>query len=579
LKSKTVNSAILSIQLILTVIITLHLLKAYYYPTIHRVTLTRNFQVECEKEILLIIQALSTILLIQSALSSKRKLILTSTLIVSLSIIYILLNLGSIIVVLSITSAIVSIKSKITPISKVILWSMITLSLLEVISLIYWAALPIVPINPLLGIAKLEEALYYTFTVTVPPLILLMLLAWIMKPILLEALKIVRRNLKIKVSKATRKTKALKLSSKIILLYAMLLSIIIAVYPYTPNINPQNKIVGVDVKHYEEYIRQTEEDIGQTLIVAGGSRPLLVLLLYTLEKIIQTSPLKTVEYSPILLNPLLILATYQMMNQATKNKRISALTALLTALGYKLTVNMYSYFLANILALILIYPAMGFLMAALRDKNKGKLMLSITFMSLTIFTHPWTFTQYYASIALLTLIKIIEEIKGKKEDKNQLKMLIIFLAVTGIINVLKGSLIGGTEGIKATKTVTNQSVLDNLLSFWHNNIFAFRLLYGGYLSNLPLTILALIGAYKLKPRKTTEKAMISLLIATSIIYLLSDGTLQSRLIFNLPLEALAAIGLTYMLNYMKNQETKKTTLILTLTTLHTYIFRSLANLI
>ena len=577
MKLKTVNSAILAIQLTLTLIITLHLLRAYYYPTVHRVTLTRNFQIEFEREALLVIQALSTILLIQSALTSKKKLILTSTLILSLSIIYILLNLGGIIVALSITSAIISIKNKITSIGKATFWTMIILSLLEIISLLYWVALPITPINPLLGIVKLEEALYYIFTVIVPPLILTILLVWIMKPLLIEALKTVKETLETKILKPTVKGKAIKLNSKIMLLYAVIISIIIAIYPYTPNINPQNKIVGVDVKHYEEYLKETEKNLGQILIVAGGSRPLLILLLYTLEKAIQISPLKIVEYSPILLNPLLILATYQMMKQSTKNRRLSALTALLTALGYKLTVNMYSYFLANMLALALTYLAIGFLISALREKNMGKLIISITFMSLTIFTHPWTFTQYYASIALLTVMKILEKIKIEAKDKNQIKMLITFLAIIGIINILKGNLIGGTEGIKATKTVTNRSVIDNLLSFWHNNIFAFRLLYGGYLSNIPITILALIGAYQLKFDEEINKFMISLLTATSMVYIISDGTLQSRLIFNLPLEILAVRGLTYINNL--KVENRKIILITILITLHTYLFRSLANLI
>ena len=130
------------------------------------------------------------------------------------------------------------------------------------------------------------------------------------------------------------KDKIIRPRNKVIyLLFFTLLSITISLIPHSPTIN-KDQLIGSDTKEYadmvnmlikssniHQFIRQSFE------IQSSGDRPLTLIFLYTIVKIIDTNPTLTIEYLPILLAPALIFVVYLLTSESTSNDVTSILGA------------------------------------------------------------------------------------------------------------------------------------------------------------------------------------------------------------------------------------------------------------
>ena len=102
--------------------------------------------------------------------------------------------------------------------------------------------------------------------------------------------------------------------------------------------------------------------------------------------------------------------------------------------------------------------------------------------------------------------------------------------------------------------------------------------YGGLLSITLLFCITIYGMYKLSYNPINNNFynyLLSIIFTSSLYYLISNGVIQSRIIYNLPLEITAAFGI---INTKKN---KIDILLLVFLCIHltVYTFRSIINLI
>jgi hypothetical protein len=276
-----------------------------------------------------------------------------------------------------------------------------------------------------------------------------------------------------------------------------------------------------------------------------------------------------------------------MVSRATGDEVWASLSALFTALGFNVTVGLYAYYMTNIMGLTLIFFAIGYLFRDLYRKRSFPVAASYL-ASLVIFTHPWTFTHFYASIGVMALIICYRYVRGERNLR--LTTILYFLISTGLVNILKRVLLGGADGISAfTASAPRMLRLDN---FWINNIWTFKWLYGGFLSNVLILALSAIGIYILDYRKPYQFFLKVLTAISSIYYLVNHGTLlgglrararnilPSRLLFNIPFGVLMALCVLY---FLRNVQLKKRTqlfmLIFITLSVSVYLFRSLVNLV
>ena len=251
----------------------------------------------------------------------------------------------------------------------------------------------------------------------------------------------------------------------------------------------------------------------------------------------------------------------------------AGLGSLLTATSYQIAVGMYSYFLTNMLGLILIYSSLTFLFKAFKSKTKIPLLFAIILGCLLDLTHPWTFDQYLAASALLLIILLIRLWK-RGENRTEFKNLLIYVSSLVIFDFIRISLLR-YGGIYATATAAKRTAA--LSRFWFSSIFSFRLLYGGYLSTLVPLILAIIAIY-LHEENLWITYWRAFIFTTSIIFITGDATIKSRLIYNIPIGILAAMGLG-ILEKLTEKRLRWAITCFTILNNITYLFRSLANLV
>ena len=373
----------------------------------------------------------------------------------------------------------------------------------------------------------------------------------------------------------------LRISSRPLALLALsiFLGVFAALYPYSPHINPKGRGVGVDINNYVDYVHNAEiveKDVSQSFTVVRGSRPVIFLLIYGFQKLIGLDASTAVKFLPVILNPLMILSAFFLAYEAFRDRWIAGWAAFFTACGYQVTVGMYSYFLTNMLALSLVFLSLGFLFRSLRRGCNIDLTLASILGILLVFTHPWTFDQY-ATTTILTIIVYFYRMKNENGGHEKIKRVIIYIVFLGFADFAKTLLFMGVGGISATSSMINR--LSSLPEFWLDSIFGFRLLYGGTISVVVLIGLATFGVCLIKIDEFTDIYFTVFPAVTSLLFLIGDETIKSRLLYNVPIGLFAAIGMSGLSRWKLNDNLKKCLILFVVLNLTVYLFRSLVNLV
>jgi len=365
-------------------------------------------------------------------------------------------------------------------------------------------------------------------------------------------------------------------TSKILFSVAIILSVVSSFYPYVSALNPNNINVGVDFRYYLQAASIIEENPVQVFTLWGGSRPLIFILIYIFQKFLGSSVLIAVRFLPVILNPLLVFASFYLSLEVFNDRKVAGLVSFFTACGYQITVNMYSHSLSNMLALSFVLLSLAFLFKALRYENNINLYVASLLSGLAMFTHPWTFNQYYAPMFFIAFYMFYYSYVNKTPYKG-FKTILTFLILLVFYELIKVVLFQGVGAIIATSNVISHMV--NFQEFWSNVIFTFAFLYGGTLSSITLLSLAVIGIYLLDSNNTPEVYFMFFLLLTSILFLFEDSLIMSRLLFNIPISLFAANGFIGLYRWLLMDDCKNTLCTFMFTNTVVYLFRSLANII
>jgi hypothetical protein len=454
-------------------------------------------------------------------------------------------------------------------------WTLYFLTGFEGAALSHWMLLPFGFHSPFVEVAELELALFYVFAPLAPIIVLIIIPISILKltaPGYLETINQIIKPIIVKIALSFRTDKLFSIPSMILMVISLIVSIIGAIYPHSPSINPEEMTFGVDVHYYLEWMVPVEKDPFSVFTVANGSRPIFLLLIYVFRRGLGLSVVEAVKYLPVLINPFLVLSVYFMVSWATDDREWAALASFFSASGFLITVEMYSYFLTNMFGLSLIFFALGFLFRAINTEKILYLILSSIFGSLLVFTHPWTFAQYYVATVLFLVYLHIKE-----KRFNISLYVLLFLLLTGFADILK-LVIGGLEAYRAI-SLTGFNMIE-LMRFWNNNIFAFRQMYGGLLSNTVLLGLAALGVYLLNHKKIYNIYLMLLLLISLSYYFIVDGSDQTKLLYNMPFSVLSSFVILFILrDSILDTRRKMVSLLFIVIYMMTYFLRSLANLV
>lgn len=441
----------------------------------------------------------------------------------------------------------------------------------EGLALLHWVVfVPLGWASPLEGVANVEAGLFYLAAYIVPLLILPLLFMWVLKPL-------VRWGLGREVSVARVRSGVDDVRwSRLLLMFSLVLGVVASLYPYGSSVNPDSRAVGVDYVSYVKNIEIVQDDPSQAFNIGFGSRPLIFLVINAFRQVTGLDASESVKYSPVLLIPLLTISAYFLAKETFDDVRYGAWAAFFTVCGVQVTVGMYSFFLTNWLGLSIEFFSLGFLFRALRNENNIDLSFASILGGLLVFTHPWTFIQFLVTTVVMSSLYWYRA-RPKILHDEPMKTLITYIACMGLAELLKMYIFGGVGGILASSTAIRGS--SSFLKFWWNSIFSFRLLYGGTLAMALLWGLCVAGVLILKEENISELFFLVFLVLSSLLFLVGDDTIKSRLVFNIPVGFLSSCGFLYFQNTIRLKKIRYTSSFYIITSTITYLFRTLANIV
>jgi hypothetical protein len=304
-----------------------------------------------------------------------------------------------------------------------------------------------------------------------PVLMTLLILCFPIKLLLNESISLIKPKIKdnrknnaqyVTKDNNSKHTTIMRSGTKIIYLALfMLLSVIIAFIPHQPIVNKEDRPVGADTSNYVKLIKNismnsngnVQEFIRQIFLVQqAGDRPLTLLFLFTIIKMVPSDLSHTIDYLPVALGPALVLAVYFLTRVMTSNNdSISILASFLTVVSFQTLIGIYAGFYANWFALIIGYFSIVYLFKFLKDPSRLNFIAYSVLVILLLFTHVYT----WSILAVVMATFLIVMLKMNYYRRRYVILLLLSILFSVIIDNIRMSMTGSTGGIEADFQIYN----------------------------------------------------------------------------------------------------------------------------
>ncbi|HEX6281592.1 MAG TPA: hypothetical protein VFZ67_05140 [Nitrososphaera sp.] len=363
----------------------------------------------------------------------------------------------------------------------------------------------------------------------------------------------------------------LKTQTKIgFLLLAMVLSIVLALIPQHPSINPDNQDIGVDTDYYVTWVgelaksKSVSDLIYQAFIVQGqdGDRPLSLIFFFLVYQVAGGSGnlSEVIEHLPIILGPGIVLAFYFLTLELTRSEKIALIAAFLGAVSFHTLIGIYAGLYANWLALIVGYISVVFLFRYLRSGRPFDIVVFSILLIGVLFIHvyTWTVLAAVAGIFLFTMLVIQNKKRIKKSEDNnnnnnyftqrRIIWLLLFAILPSIVvDLTKVLLTGSSGGIEQDIEVAQRALgIEQFNLRWEILTTTMHHSLGGVFSNFIILILGLFWVLKSNMREPATIFLMIFLSAGLVPLFVGNWSIQSRVFYDMPIEIPAAIALYYI---------------------------------
>jgi hypothetical protein len=391
-------------------------------------------------------------------------------------------------------------------------------------------------------------------------LFLLFLYSWVWVPALkhmvprIATLKRAKLEIeKIFLSRVPEVGSTFKLNSKhvtVALLLSLATAAFIAYYPYVHL--PNSTLVGSDsVEYYNWLISVAQKG---PLTAFDTDRPLPVLLMYTVQYATGSTPETVVRMMPTILAVCLCLAVYWFVKVGTKNQFSALVSSLFSSFSFQVTVGLFSYFVANWLAIIESLLMLVFLLKSF-EKQSSKYMAASAVMGMAVLlTHPYTWDVLMAILFLYFAWAFIGRKSGKKREILLLGLLlasnIVFYTAYALAPFGKG--LSSAEGTNLFNVASGIG-LSNLLNLQHNLASMVQSWVGGLFGNPLLILLAVAGVFSMfDSAKRFNRIMLLWVMVPSLALLaVTPDPYYYRFLYLIPIQVQAAAGLLWTISKLE----------------------------
>jgi hypothetical protein len=345
----------------------------------------------------------------------------------------------------------------------------------------------------------------------------------------------------------------MKPKSKIIyLLLFMLLSVFLALIPHQPSINRDNQQIGVDTDYYVAWTNRLIhshdylEFLQQAFVIQNlGDRPLTLIFLFTLAKIVNVILFYLTEYLPVILGPALVLAVYFLTCELTSNEIASLFASFLTATSFQVSIGIYTGFYANWFALIIGYVSFVFLIKFLKmPDNKLNLLVFSVLIVLLLFSHVYTWTILVIVMGVFLAIML----KLNRYRRQSIVLLLLVALASVIIDVARTTITSSSSGIEKDIEVAKVTGVgpEQFALRWSNLLRTIYSYVGGQFSNFIIFTLGLYWLFRSSIREPATIFLITYLSIGLFPFLLGDYRIQTRVFYDIPFQIPAGIALYFI---------------------------------
>lgn len=472
-------------------------------------------------------------------------------------------------------------------------YSIATLIVINILPLFYWITYMYNPNEQTLTaydpLPYIDTGLFHVYAPVYPLLLLATLYAWL--PTI--TIKSLGKNIRLRIkyykplnplinASPSRSTSMERLS----LTSIILLSIALPLIPHLPTINPAFKPVSVDIYYYSKWLDNMLTGDAWNAIdyafygVGNGNRPLYLLLLYSLTRLGVPRHF-VLNLEALFIAPFFALAVYYTAKHLSRDVHYAFFASLAGLLGFNMTVGMYAGFYAAWMALMPFYICV-MLTPSIGGTNRA--LIGLIFASIvTLYIHPWTWALMITILTFHLIIQIISSFKRGSLYINKNLLLTLLLNVG--MDIFKTVFLTTQGGLISTVTILTKSRVfgfNSLLDLSRNLNRLTNSYVGGLFFNPLHILLALIGVLAISTRRDEHSKLLLLwIIASSLIFPLSDINLQSHILFALPFPIVIAEGLQAISSFTGRFDSKLPNLIQVFFLLSSSIYtvRALCNII
>ena len=379
------------------------------------------------------------------------------------------------------------------------------------------------------------------------PILILVLIASLPVKLLIEGIRnsIRRRN---DISKDHSFTIISRRRRFYYLSFFVILSIIIGIIPHLPTINKDNQKIGVDTGYYVNWVgalyrSQTGQQFIENAFVtqADGDRPITLIFIYAISNVVNTDFQTVVEYLPIILGPGLVLITFWLTREVTRDEMVSLIASFITAVSFHTLIGIYAGFYSNWFALIVGYAGIIFLLRYLREYRIRDLAVFSALLFFTLFSHVYTWSVIAIVMGVFLAVTFV-----RNQDKRKASaIMLIILASSVAVDLARATFTEATGGMERDlKLADNLTGPDQFNQRWSNLRYTSTTFVGGIFGNVVILALGLYWMYKSQMDKTSTILLLAFFSVGIIPILIGDWIVQTRILYDIPFQIPAAIALS-----------------------------------
>ncbi|HXX06304.1 MAG TPA: hypothetical protein VEJ68_05755 [Candidatus Bathyarchaeia archaeon] len=332
-----------------------------------------------------------------------------------------------------------------------------------------------------------------------------------------------------------------------LLLLIMVLSIAISLVPHFPSVNSDNQEVGADSGDYVLMLSQMTNSRDSSgfihnafVTVEGGDRPLFLIFLYGIYKIVPASPSYIADHLSVILAPALVLSVFFLAREITSNYKMSLLSAFITAVSFQTLSSIYAGFYANSFSLVIGYFSLVFLIRFLKKSGKANFIAYLSLLTSLVLSHVYTWTI----LTIVTSIFLILMYKQNQYERKRIIPLALVVLLSVVIDVSRTVLTTAQGGISGDVALANTGAgFPQLDLLWSNLTTTMQDYGGGQFGNFIVLGLGLYWLIRVDLREPMS-LFLTIFLAIGTIPLLFGGQLiQFRVFYDIPFQIPAGIAL------------------------------------